>query len=106
MDEEQLEVERQKAVERLAGEPTFENLWSAIVLFQGYSFRTAKGLEFSYVIKGGEMKVDRKEKTITRSTIEKAFQRALKGGITGPKKLGVFGASYLYPVFKRLGLQM
>ena len=35
-----------------------------------------------------------------------AFQKALELGekATGPKKLGVFGASYLYPVFVRLGV--
>ena len=27
-----------------------------------------------------------------------------KGNISGPKKLGVFGASYLYPMFLRFGL--
>ncbi len=91
-------------MERLTSDPSFDNLWRVIVLFQGYVFRTAKGLEFSYMIKGGEMKVDRKEKTITRSSVERAFQRAMKGGVTGPKKLEVFGASYLYPIFKRLGL--
>ena len=26
------------------------------------------------------------------------------GNISGPKKLGVFGASYLYPMFLRFGL--
>ena len=26
------------------------------------------------------------------------------GCVTGPKQLGVFGASYLYPVFLRLGI--
>ena len=28
----------------------------------------------------------------------------LGDGATGPKKLGTFGASYLYPVFKRIGV--
>lgn len=104
MDEETLETARRERVERLAAEPSFDNLWGAIASFQGCVFHTAKGLEFSYVIKGGEMKVNRKEKTVTRSSVERAYLRALKGGVTGPKKLGVFGASYLYPVFERLGL--
>lgn len=45
-------------------------------------------------------------KSITRATVELAYQKALEmGGIVeGPKKLGVFGASYLYPVFVRLGV--
>lgn len=50
--------------------------------------------------------MDRKEKSITRATVDLAYQKVLEmGGIVeGPKKLGVFGASYLYPVFVRLGV--
>lgn len=96
--------ERKAAVEKLAEEGGMDNLWNCIVAFAGYPFTTAKGLKFRYEIKGGEMKVDRKEKTVTRSSVEMAYRNALKGGITGPKKLGVFGASYLYPVLVRIGV--
>jgi hypothetical protein len=53
--------------------------------------------------------VDRKEKSITRATVMIAFHRALEvqaqeGCVSGPKKLGTFGASYLYPVFLHLGI--
>ncbi len=96
---------QEAAVRRLAAEPTEENLWEALLLFQSCPFHTAKGLEFSYTIKGGELFVSRKEKSITRSSVEMAFRRALAlGEVSGPKKLGVFGASYLYPVFLRLGV--
>ncbi|MDO4274509.1 MAG: hypothetical protein Q4D16_12635 [Eubacteriales bacterium] len=53
------------------------------------------------------MLVDRKEKSITRATVELASIRDIDiggEGMTGPKKLGCFGASYLYPVFIRLGV--
>ena len=52
------------------------------------------------------IKVNRKEKAITRATIELAYQRAkaMRGVVTGPKKLGVFGASYLYPMLVRFGV--
>ena len=54
------------------------------------------------------MFVDRKEKSITKATIMLAFQKALQiqneqGCVSGPKKLGSFGASYLYPIFLRIG---
>ena len=49
------------------------------------------------------MFIDRKEKSVTRSSVELAYQKAQElGRVTGPKQLGVFGASYLYPVFVRL----
>lgn len=104
--------ERKKACELLRKEAEIpaagacKNLWKAVIAFQVYPFKTSKGLKFSYVVKGGEMLVDRKEKSITRATVELAYQKTLElGGIVeGPKKLGVFGASYLYPVFVRLGV--
>lgn len=96
--------ERKAAVEKLAEEGGMDNLWAAITSFAGYPFYTSKGLKFKYAIKGGEMKVDRKEKTITRSSVEIAYRKACEGEITGPKRLGVFGASYLYPMFVRIGV--
>ncbi|MCD8088738.1 MAG: hypothetical protein LUE22_09220 [Oscillospiraceae bacterium] len=98
--------ERKAACERLSTEPGGENLWSAIILFEGYPFYTAKNLKFRYEVRGGEMFVDRKEKSITKSSVEMAYRKAVEmdGKVSGPKKLGVFGASYLYPVLVRLGV--
>lgn len=85
-----------------------ELLWEALMLFQGDSFYTAKKLEFTYTIKGNEMFVSRKEKSITRATVNMSFRKAvaLDGFVSGPKKLGTFGASYLYPMFIRFGIIM
>lgn len=84
-------------------------LWSTLETFQNYSFFTAKKLEFSYVLKGYEMFVSRKDKSITKSTVILSFHKALAvqtrdGRVAGPKKLGTFGASYLYPIFLFLGI--
>ena len=91
-------------------------LWKAVVAFEGYPFLTAKGLRFSYKLKRGknglpteEIEIDRKEKTITKATICLAFRTALEiqkreGYVSGPKKIGGFGASYLYPMFLRFGI--
>ena len=50
---------------------------------------------------------EKKEKSISRSTVELGFQKYLEllkteGAVSGPKKLGVFGASYLLPLFPRI----
>lgn len=50
-----------------------------------------------------------KDKSITRATIDVAFAKALEvkekeGGVSGLKKLGCFGASYLYPVFLEISV--
>ena len=73
--------------------------------------RTSGGVsvEFVYEIRGNEMFVNRKDKSITRASISLAFEKALElqkteGTVKGPKKLNCFGASYLYPVFEKLGI--
>ena len=88
-----------------------EKLWQELSYLQGCVFRTAgrggrDGVDFVYKIKGGEMFVDRKEKSITSATVMKAYRRVceLGGVVKGPKALGTFGASYLYPVFLKMGI--
>ena len=90
----------------LAAHPTEDDVWDALCQLQNQTFRTTKGLEYTYTIKGYEMFVNRKEKSITRSSVDIAFRKALELGriVTGPKKLGVFGASYLYPIFLEMGI--
>ena len=83
-----------------------EDLWEQVIRLQGEYFLTAKGLKYSYRIKGGEIFVDRKDKSITKASVMIALRKAieLSGVVSGPKQLGVFGASYLFPVFLRLGI--
>lgn len=90
--------------EEYGAEELEEILWDTLVLFQGYPFYTAKKLEFTYTLKGYEMFVSRKEKSLTRASVMLAFRKALTLGrmASGPKKLGTFGASYLFPIFLHL----
>ena len=86
-----------------------DKLWNEIAAHAGEEFVTAKGLTFSYTVRGCEIFVSRKEKSITRSTVNVAYRRAQElydvGEIAdGPKKLGTFGASYIYPIFIRIGV--
>lgn len=106
------EPERRETLSRLweaveEQDPTAGDiLWETLVLFQNEPYYTAKGLEFTYLIKGNEMFVTRKDKSITKATVVMSFKKALEleGYVKGPKKLGTFGASYLYPVFQRIGV--
>lgn len=98
---------KEEAVEKL--EQTMEKFWEVLETFQGTDFYTAKGLQYQYTIKGGEMFVSRREKTITKATIilavKKAIALQIEGkAVDGPKKLGVYGASYIWPVFKEIGV--
>ena len=83
-----------------------DRLWDAIRIFAGYRFTTAKGLVFHYMVSGNEIRVDRKKKSIVRSSVNIAMKKVIDeyGRISGPKELGVYGASYLYPMFQRFGL--
>ena len=88
---------------------TTTELWPAISSLQGRTFLTAKGLPFSFTVRGNELFISRKDKSITRATVELAYRKAvalLTSGepVDGPKKLGTFGASYLYPLFIALGI--
>lgn len=81
-------------------------LWEEMTALQGCLFSTCKGLDFTYRIRGGEMFVDRREKSITKASVMAAYRKVkqLGGEVTGPKQLGVFGASYVWPVFVKMGL--
>ncbi len=103
--------ERCEAINRLKKQGTGDSLWECIIRFEEYGFRTVKGMKFRYTVCGGEIFVDRKEgsKSITRSTVNLAYKNALRilkaeGRVEGPKKLGTFGASYLYPMLVRFGV--
>ncbi|MBR3509210.1 MAG: hypothetical protein IKO03_10660 [Lachnospiraceae bacterium] len=81
-------------------------MWNLIEAHQGCVFQTAKGLEFRYKVKGGEIFVDRKKDSITKATVWKALENVMErnGEVKGPKKIGVFGASYLWGMFVRFGV--
>lgn len=103
---------RKAAVENIIDSDT---LWDALLLFQGYKFFTITGLQFSYEIRKGrsgeytkELWIDRRgeSKSLTMSTILKAYENSIGAGIVDrPKALGdLRGVSYIYPIFSRFGL--
>ena len=101
----------QKEIRGEGGSQTLleDALWDALVLLEGKSFETAKHLNYSYSIRGYEIFVSRKDKSITRSTVNLSLWNAMelqKSGlpVSGPKKLKTFGASYLYPIFMEIGV--
>ena len=69
---------------------------SCFIPAAGWSLRTGSKAE-NYLYQ---------EKSITQSTVVMAFHKALdmEGKVKGPKKLGTFGASYLYPLLLKLGV--
>ena len=91
-------------------EPLFETMQKKgiteynLIYKQGMSANTIhrikKGLPFTYYIKGGELFASRRERSITRSTFERALQKIQENPeeISGPKKLNVYGAPYVWAV--------
>lgn len=86
-----------------------EVLWQVLCELEQTYFCMVKGIPFTYIINGHEMFVNRKEKSITQATVVLSARRVLEkqaqgAVISGPKKIGTFGASYLYPIFRQIGL--
>ena len=86
-----------------------KQLWKTLLLLEDHPFQTAKGLSYFYKIKGNEIFFNRKEKSVTRASVNMALKKAIelqKEGVVikGPKMLKSFGASYLYPVFMKIGV--
>ena len=90
-------------------------MWDKIIANQGMMFTTSgrgsrPGISFTYTISmdeaGAEMFVSTRSKSITRSTILYAYKRVkeMGGCIPGPKSIGVHGDSYIYAVFKGIGV--
>lgn len=79
-----------------------DSLWQLLSDHQNETFYTVKKLPFSYVIKGGELFVDRRTKSITKATFKQALDRLAENPdkVTGPKSLNVFGAPYIWALFK------
>ena len=94
----------------LTGYTDSENLvWKQLCEASGMKCQTFCGLDFCYSIRGNELFVDRKAKSLTRATVIQTYRRAKKllgngEPLTGPKSIGTFGASYLLPIFQALGL--
>ena len=68
---------------------TIEAIWQLLQQHQGETFHTAKGLPFTYTIRGGELFVNRRQKSITVSTVRRALEKitlleAAGEVITGP----------------------
>ena len=96
-------------MEMFPAAPETDVIWDELRKMEGETFHTAKGLEFTYEIRGYELFVNRRDKSITRSTVQLTYRKAmelLRAGevVDGPKKLGTFGASYLFPIFLRMGV--
>ena len=83
-----------------------DELWERITELSGQTLKTYSGLEFDYTVKGHEIFISRKNKSITYSSVNKTLLELEKlgGVVPGPKALGVFGASYIYPIFVELGI--
>lgn len=79
---------------------TIDDLWALLNEHQGETFYTIKKLPFTYTVKGGEIFVDRRSKSITKATFEQALGK-LKADpekVKGPKSLNVFGAPYIWAI--------
>ena len=95
-------------------DPAEIELWKNINDHQGQPLSTSgrgnrPGVAFTYTIRGAEMFVSTRTKSITRATILYAYRKVKaiqsNGGVVpGPKSIGVHGDSYIFAVFKEMGV--
>lgn len=95
-------------------DPAEIELWESICSHQEKPFTTSgrgrrPGTQFSYTIRGAEMFVSNRAKSITRATILYAYHKVREMeeqglSVTGPKSIGVHGDSYIFAVFKEIGV--
>ncbi len=98
-------------------DPEEVDLWNKILSHQNQPFTTSgrgsrPGIQFTYTISttangspGAEMFVSTRTKSITRSTILLAYRKVKKiEQVPGPKAIGVHDDSYIYAIFKTLGV--
>ena len=85
---------------------SIESVWQLLTEHQSETFYTMKKLPFTFVVKGGELFVDRRSKSITKATFEQALNKLKENPqqITGPKSLNVFGAPYVWAIFKAFNI--
>lgn len=89
-------------------------LWEQLCKHSGETFTTfgcdsCAGVELKYEIRGAEMFISTRSKSITRATVLYAYWnvqsiQAEGGVINGPKAIGVHGDSYIFAVFKVLAV--
>ena len=79
-----------------------DTLWDLLSEHQNEPFYTVKKLPFRYIIKVGELFVDRRTKSITKATFQQALDRIAENPdkVIGPKSLNVFGAPYIWALLK------
>ncbi len=98
--------EKKNGPEQRESERMTEELWKILKSRQGEVFYTAKNLPFQYTIRGGEMFVDRRSRSITRATFANALKKVMEkpAEVRGPKSLNVFGAPYVWALLLALGI--
>ena len=124
MDERDVCVERLRAA--LTKQELSDRLWDCVRAYEGYTFRTSGrgrmhsgAVDFYYTIKRSSRTGEHTDeliistrpdsKTITRSSVELGLSQCLveqeaEGCVRGPKRMSVFGASYLYAMFLEWGV--
>ena len=104
----QLKELKKSIAQREDRERLEEMLWQTLTAFQGQPFYTVKNLEFVYEIRGNEMFVTRKDKSITRASVSLAFWRAwrfrsLREGWKGEEVELLWGELFV-SIFLSLGI--
>jgi hypothetical protein len=81
----------------MSEKPPFEDIWEAIKRFQGQSFCTKTGVEFTYQVQNNYIVTNRTSYRIPKSDFRKAYEKV---PIPGPGQISteVRGPSYVWAI--------
>ena len=79
-----------------------DTIWTAILLFNKYTFTMQNGEKFRYIINGEELYIIRKKTVITRNTINVALSVLMeKGKMSEVEWARFYGGKYVQAIFQK-----
>lgn len=90
-------------------EEFYDLLWDTICAFQNVPFFCKGSESYTYVVHDDELELKGLNKVFCRNALNYSADKALflrqhQSHVDRPERLGTIGASYIYPLFEKLGI--
>ena len=87
----------------------YDLLWEALRAFQNVPFHKSGNEQYTYTVHDDELELNGLNKIFCRNAVNYYADKALylrkhQSHVDRPERLGIIGASYIYPVFELLGI--
>lgn len=90
-------------------EEFYDQLWDTICAFQNVTFKCKGNETYTYEVHDDELELKGLNKVFCRNALNYSADKALflrqhQSHVDRPERLGTIGASYIYPLFEKLGI--